>query len=521
MYTVDTYKKPFWAENSGFMTGRDPLGIQNSSIATYGKLLPGMTNLTLRLRYYGFYLWLLYEYDKKEKAYEENKLVYHYKFIRRAELIIAYLMTNKFSEEQSIVGSDYANRNKNTVDTLGYYEIDKGADKLKTTSKGSVYWDYTSGALGQYYAGTLVNLNLIKTSNGFFIIQDEGMRLAKAFEKSIQVNTRQLMLTCIESGKLTADQVNKLVEFAINDITKESEEWKLYNEILLSKDGEDFKNAKGEVTTFRRETIKYYLNFINEYTEKKYEKEFLKSQYKINLIKTNDDASFGWYYFYINEIFHYSIEKIFWALLDYLDGKIVNVKEFIDNICKDIIGESKSVFVTDETHTIDHILKETKNFNLLDDLEKLIKSKDIGSIAMSFRLIFQLYLENKENLPKITEFENLNLLMDKKGRVTENVTNFISMHLNSKFNDYVKSSIKNILNDHVSTAYRKMGNGESNLLKFIIEDNNIIHIQTMEPKFTSPRLRTIHNFLKDLGFLDKKSKLSNDGIILLKDLTNN
>ncbi len=51
MYDLKTYKQPFWAENSGFMTGRDPLGIQNSSITVYAALLPGMTNLTQRLRF--------------------------------------------------------------------------------------------------------------------------------------------------------------------------------------------------------------------------------------------------------------------------------------------------------------------------------------------------------------------------------------------------------------------------------------------------------------------------------------
>ena len=64
IYNADIYKEPFWAENSGFMTGRDPLGIQNSSISVYGRLLPGMTNLTQRLRYYGINCWLLKEYDK-------------------------------------------------------------------------------------------------------------------------------------------------------------------------------------------------------------------------------------------------------------------------------------------------------------------------------------------------------------------------------------------------------------------------------------------------------------------------
>ena len=39
--------------------GLDPLGLQITSEATYAALLPGVTNLTNRIRYYGFYCWLL------------------------------------------------------------------------------------------------------------------------------------------------------------------------------------------------------------------------------------------------------------------------------------------------------------------------------------------------------------------------------------------------------------------------------------------------------------------------------
>ena len=49
----------FWASNEGFKAGRDPLGIENSSVATYSTLLPGLTNLTGHIRYYSLYCWLL------------------------------------------------------------------------------------------------------------------------------------------------------------------------------------------------------------------------------------------------------------------------------------------------------------------------------------------------------------------------------------------------------------------------------------------------------------------------------
>ena len=51
-YKQSDITTPFWATNDGFKGGRDPMGIQNSSVATYSRLLPGMTNLTGHIRYY-------------------------------------------------------------------------------------------------------------------------------------------------------------------------------------------------------------------------------------------------------------------------------------------------------------------------------------------------------------------------------------------------------------------------------------------------------------------------------------
>ncbi|MDA0317562.1 MAG: hypothetical protein O2784_07570 [Proteobacteria bacterium] len=53
------YKTVVWGSKNNFITGLDPLGLQITSEATYATLLPGVTNLTNRIRYYGFYCWLL------------------------------------------------------------------------------------------------------------------------------------------------------------------------------------------------------------------------------------------------------------------------------------------------------------------------------------------------------------------------------------------------------------------------------------------------------------------------------
>jgi hypothetical protein len=57
------------------------------------------------------------------------------------------------------------------------------------------------------------------------------------------------------------------------------------------------------------------------------------------------------------------------------------------------------------------------------------------------------------------------------------------------------------------------------LFKFIIEDNYLVHIETMKPNFTNPRLKTLHNFTQDLNLVNNKDELTVDGQELLKKLS--
>jgi hypothetical protein len=517
MYSAETYKQPFWAENSGFMTGRDPLGIQNSSITVYSRLLPGMTNLTLRIRYYGLYCWLLSEYDKKPKEGEIKSLEHQFNFIRRAELIIAYLMLKFESTQTSIIGSDYASRNIAEIEELGYYNVKKGADKLKETKKGSVYWDFAYGALGQYYAGSLISLDLIEIIDKFFHIRKKGLELAAAFEKSIKPETRSLFLSVLDSGVLTNNDIRQLEEFAIDKITKGKEEWSFYNDLLLQDDGIQFRTSDGKLTSKRKETIKLYLEYFKKNSAlpfPAYQFQIVESEGSLN------DTRIGWYYYFINEVIHYCIETIFWAMLVELDGKNIPVNEYIGQIVELALEQTNTNFGFNKNQTVFDILSLVQPANLIDELKKLehlTKSPSNSSKALSFaiRLLFRTYLTIKGKLNKMADFENLNYLQNQKGIISEYIQTFVTDFWDYEFHQYINRIVKTIINDHIATAYRKMGNGEANLLKFVIEDGIIGHIQTMSPKFTNPRLRTLYNFLFDLFYLDKEGALTAEGEELL------
>jgi len=56
-----------------------------------------------------------------------------------------------------------------------------------------------------------------------------------------------------------------------------------------------------------------------------------------------------------------------------------------------------------------------------------------------------------------------------------------------------------------------MGSGIKNTLKFSYEDNNIKHIETIRPVWTTPRIYAMYRFFEDLGYIDSNGKLNSIG----------
>ena len=285
----------FWASNDGFKGGRDPLGIQNSSIATYSKLLPGLTNLTRHIRYYSLYCWLLSEYDKLEVAGQIS--LHQYNFIRRAELAMALIM--KEQNVGSVVGALFVSQGRYKQIEDGIYDIADGAD-YESKDK---YWTFKSGAFGQYYLGSLIYYELVKIEEGRFYLRNKGKELADAVRNSIDENIRKLFLKCILDGSLKEEAIEDLQSLAIHRIIVGSEEWLFLNNLLTKSD---------EDSSLRRETIYLLLNDISNGVEIQ---EFVKNRFLHITEDGNLQAAFGWYFYYLCEGLHYSIDLLFCLIL--------------------------------------------------------------------------------------------------------------------------------------------------------------------------------------------------------------
>src|SRR3954462_7171210 len=77
---------PGWTKPGKWSLGRDPLGMQATSVRIYRTLIPGLTNVTNRLRYYSYYCWVVALFAETRHA---DDLKQWRIFIRRAEALYA------------------------------------------------------------------------------------------------------------------------------------------------------------------------------------------------------------------------------------------------------------------------------------------------------------------------------------------------------------------------------------------------------------------------------------------------
>jgi len=518
---------PFWGASINLITGLDPLSLQTTSEATYATLLPGISNLTNRLRYYGFYCWLLDFYFQKEKKGNSTE---QYKFIRRAELMVAIIMQSERKEVLQITGSNFAADLINTQ-TGKVFDLAAGADK--TSENDKVYWKYSSGAFGQYYYGAMRAIALVVAAANeegdviYSITQPHprqkvsGKELADAFDKSLTPAIKDLFYNNIKRGKLNVNDIPELSQyFYIDAISANHAEWPLYVAMLLDKDDPGLE-VEENFTYHRRETILALINTTQENKGKYDWYKLLLKAYKQKLEGT--DTMKGWYAYQFNEYYQYGCGAIFWATLMHLYKfqQDQYLPEFVSKWAKSITKEiCKEIEKANPTSTLKQVLSyipaRQSVESIFDTIETKPESKPVTAAANGFLLLFKLFNENREQLHPLKEFMTRKQMI-REGNVVEGLlylNNFEADSLESFIEQFL---LRRIIYRHQMVAIRKMGNGSLSTHKFIIEEQYIKFIDTFPPRNTSPRMNALWNLLADLTVVDDQNKLTALHTKLLED----
>ena len=523
------WEAPFFGKSNDYSTGRDSLGLQTTSQASYSTLLPGLTNLTNRIRYYGFYCWLLEIYSKE--IGDTNPKVQN-EFVRRAEYQIALIMKLHEDEATQIPGSLFAADEITKKMSESEFDLKFGADVEKGKN---TYWKYSSGAFGQYYSGALQTIGLIvhrEDSPVFACTQHEddsivtGTVLAAAFNKNISNAVKQTFLNNIKDGVLKkADSQTLYKELSITTIPKNSTEWELYTKMLFSNDQPLFQNEDNQ-TFFRKDSMLSVLTYIQQDNTTENWTSFSRELYNkkgTDFLNKETESSHGWYYYQLNEYWHFGVETIFWCILETLRIEYfqVELSVFLNEFNATFKSAlKKSNFIDDEAQKLNEIIdkiEETNAWELSEQIRKSIKESDASkTLFLGFKMLLSIYKQNKSEFDKLRIIAK-NFGMERDGDCINGLNDF-SLWLEKPIADVLEIFIlKNVINRHLEIAYRKMGTGTKNTLKFSYEDNTIKHVETMSPVWTTPRIYAMYSFFKDLGYITKGNEISTVGKQLIED----
>lgn len=225
-----------WVKPPPQIGGLDHLAVQAPCISIYGRLLPGITNVTDRARYYSFYPWLIWSFDRQgfTRYGEEFK-----ERFRRADCLFsliaerhAYHTGGDYEEHAgAMVGSNTlapvakALGDSSTL-RLSNYSLREGAKAR--------YFKNPLGGLGQYYLGVLRELGIVDgdTASGVKYTRQIGQVLAESMDAGLDSD---LFHSIVESDAVTAQQLDALSTMCPCQLQKNAGEAELLTELFFAR----------------------------------------------------------------------------------------------------------------------------------------------------------------------------------------------------------------------------------------------------------------------------------------------
>jgi|GEM_PF-4389366 len=509
-----SWQAPFFGKSSIYVGGQDPLGLQATSVAAFSRLLPGITTQTNRVRYWSFYCWIIHLFSRRIHKTGYERFV---DFIRRCEFTLAVATELTAPNETAIFGRDAA---KLAAKDLPL-DLKKYAD-----NKVQGIFRYYKKELGGFdlYHAVMTKLGLlIKNDYGIFVCTDKsqnpkftenlcvsGYELAKAFQDAIGNETEERFCDSIIQGFVTSED---LIDFGermnFSAIQPETREWYLIKDIFTGGDNPGLRTKEFD-TSYRLNTTRLFLDFCHL---KKDTSEFPFWLEERNGLDTNDlysDTSFGWFYYAINEHWHYANELIFYALLEKLRlNDFTELEVFIKKFSEEILISSISEEWAQKKFT-------PLNWLSFVSIEPANQFPEADA-ARGFKSILELFKIYSDRTNQFIQFgQRPDIDIQRRGDFG-NGLRLIGTQIHLPFKDFIEWYLfRQIINRHSFVAMEKLAKEGKNTLTFKIEDQTLCFVNNISVRYKNPKLNQLSQFLRDLKVLDHENFPTENAITFLK-----
>ena len=225
-----------WVEPPEPIGGRDHLGVQAPCTALYAQLLPGITNVTDRARYYSFHPWVIWSFERRCK---DHSLDEFRRVLRRSECLFALIALR---HERQLGDADEGRHGAALVGRQEFLRIPEDAENIVLEDYAAQdgprrYFKNKLGGLGQYYFGPLRDLRVLDrapegTAYPLRYDRDRGRRLAEALESGVPADA---FFQALETPTLTWSHLDELAPFCPCGLVANTGEHNLLLDLFLAR----------------------------------------------------------------------------------------------------------------------------------------------------------------------------------------------------------------------------------------------------------------------------------------------
>ena len=252
---------PEWTE-LGQDSGLDPLGMQRPIEVIYQSLVPGISTITLRYRYYSFFPFILRHYEENIRHPDPKEFR---KFQRRCEALFALICTHG-EAELGITGSDWASKRLKEIAAQsgddGIIDFSIGADA--DADEGLRYLKNRGGAFGAIYSTQMFEMGLVHfpdpgQSNPNPVCSDIALQLADALAFELG-DIAGRFFEAVEAGKVAASELGSFSAMKPTNLQPGSREHALLKDVLLG-----VTDARSLTAQMRRSTLRMLLEITDTF----------------------------------------------------------------------------------------------------------------------------------------------------------------------------------------------------------------------------------------------------------------
>lgn len=487
---------PEWTE-LGQETGLDPLGMQRPIELVFQFLLSGISTITLRLRYYSFFAWMLEAYAKREVITTDYEAFRS--FQRRAEALYA-LICARDNSERGVAGIEWATKTLAATNS----DIDFGEAAAANADESLRYLKNKGGAFGGIYASQMREMGLVKLEKANLPIPfctDVALPVVAGF-RDVLGGLEEHLLSAIESGHVSLEVLDKLATVRPSAIQEGSLEQQYLGSVLMGR-----HNAASRGDLSRSQTLLMLLHLAKQLgrapTTEEAKWAWFGGAFAADLDIPNTDQRQAWALYQASDLLRLGYENLLDASLSILNNS-QGTRLSLQELSVELVELSA---IADDVSFEDWLCNETEG-NCLEDVaegaatrmhEARIRGATQQQVKSALRLIAAL-------VSKVHQFDETTLQrLGEVGHFQSLASEGVFLRSNEKAlaKEVIFMLIRErILKRHIWVASKKFQNQKAYTFLFEPDEGGLRYRASFKVSPSSPRIDQAVQFLRDINFID-------------------